>query len=382
MNTNNSTAKLNRNKYLAAEGILLLCAIYLPMSLSGNVAVDRIASLVSLMCFVLLFMGAKRVSHVFPAIAIYFILFLSTMTHTIGSVVLALFTAVSLGANELVLSRGKIWRLLGLFAILPVAFGISYVLTRSVALSSLAAVPFILFSLLGIAIKRKMNRKDGIVLLCCGVIGLFAIALAAVSLVGKLSFADLQAAYADTRNSFIDYVTGLTVDMNGEAVSIFTDVALARELMISMSNALPAIVIIAIIIFSFFLYNYQSSMLEKFGAFEYITEDIMEIKISGAAAATYLIAFVFSITTDSYGGEPFGSVVCKNIYLILTPALVYSGMVSVKQFIKKKRIRVGFLLILLIGLLAMTGYLLNILSLLGIICIFASIAKKWADRKD
>ena len=115
---------------------------------------------------------------------------------------------------------------------------------------------------------------------------------------------------------------------------------------------------------------------------EYITEDIMEIKISTAAAAVYLIAFVFSITTDSYGGEPFGSVVCKNLYMILTPALAYSGVMSAKRFIKKKRIRVGFLLILSLGLLAMTGYLFNILSLLGIICIFASNAKEWAEKND
>ena len=382
MNTNNSTAKLNRNKYLAAAGILLLCAIYLPMSLSGNVAVDRIASLVSLMCFVLLFMGAKKISHVFPAIAIYFVLFLSTMTHTIGSVVLVVFTAVSFGANELILSRDKIWRLVGLFAILPIAFGATYLLTQDLPLSSLAVVPFVLLSLLAISVKNKMNRKDGIVLLSGGVIGMCVIALAIYMLISKLSFVDIQAAYAGTRDSFINYVTGLTVDFNGETVSMFTDVALARELMISMSNALPSVLVIATIVFFFFLYNYQCSMLEKAGAVEYITKDIMEIKISAAAAAVYLIAFVLSITTDSYGGEPFGSVVCKNIYMILTPALAYSGVKSVKYFIKKKRIRIGFLLILLLGLLAMTGYLFNILSLLGIICIFAKNAKEWAEKKD
>ena len=123
-------------------------------------------------------------------------------------------------------------------------------------------------------------------------------------------------------------------------------------------------------------------MLEKFGGDEYITPEILKIYISAAAAAVYLITFIFSLTTDSYGGVPFGSVVCQNIYIILTPALAFSGFTTVRDFCKKKKMRFGLLFLVPMILLAVLGYLFTVLAAIGMICIFAKTAKAYADKKD
>ncbi len=376
-----SSSRLQTNKYLAAIGLLILSSVYLPLTMRGDMPVSNIASLVAVICFVLLFVGAKKFISVLPVAIAYFVLYAITASHVLGSIVLVLFTSVSLAANEMVLSRGKAWKIVLLYATIPVSVAVSYFMTQNIFVCILSAFPGLIFTLLGISVAKKKNRKSVIILLCGGFI-LLAIALVGVyMLLSQTDFYDLHIAYVDGRDMLMDYVLNYSVEMNGETVPLFADIPLARQLFISLSNSIPSVLIAAIIILAYFLYNYQASMLLKFGGDEYITEDILRMDISSAAAAVYLITFVFSITTDSYGNVPFGSVVCQNIYMILTPALVYSGFVSVKSFFKRKKIKIGFLLIFPLVLLATTGYLVMILSLLGIICIFARDARAWAEKK-
>lgn len=378
----NKIKSMEKNKYLAALCALLLGAVYSPLAISGKIPAYQLFSLISIIAFALLIIGAKRISGVLPVAIIYFLLYAATASHLIGSIVILVFTIASLAANELILSRGNVWKMISVFAFLPVSVVAAYFLSGTLLAMIIAAIPFILATLLWIGIKFKKNRKTVIIYLTFGLVLMALIGLACYMLALGKSFTDMREAFISSRDALMNYILSYSVEMNGETVALIGDADLARELFLSASNSLPAVIVIAFITVSYFLYGYQSSMLEKFGGIEYITEDITQIKISAAAAATYLIAFVFSITTDSYGGEPFGSVVCKNLYMILTPALVYAGFTSVRNFIIKKKIRIGFLLLLPLALIAMTGYLLMVLSLVGIICIFAASAREWAEKKD
>lgn len=377
-----SAKNVEKNKYLAAMGACLLSAVYIPLAIGGRVPVDQLSSLVAIIAFALLLIGAKKISHILPAAVLYFLLYAATASHTLGSIVILVLTAASLAANELILNRGNVWRILVMYAFLPLSLVTAYFLSGSPLTLAIAAIPYFICTLLWIGIKFKKNRKSVIILMTCGFVLMAVLMLAGYMLAYGKGFYDIREAYISARDAIADYIFSYSVELNGETIPLFDDIPLAKQIFISMSNTLPSIIIITFIIVSYFLYNYQSSMLEKFGAYEYITEEITEIKISAACAATYLIAFVFSITTDSYGGEPFGSVVCKNVYTILTPALAYSGIKSIRNFIQKKKIRVGFLLIFPLALLAMTGYIFMILSLVGIICIFGKSAKEWAEKKD
>ncbi len=375
-------SKLNMNKLLAAMGILLLGAVYLPIAISGEHEVERLSSLVTIICFVLLFVGAKKISAVIPSAIVYLLLYAMGGTHLFGSIFLVLFTSVSLAANELILNRKDPWRLALIYGMLPVSFGAAYLLTENLVISSVTAIPFVIFTLLSLCVRNKVNRKTSILVLVGGFIFIGIVAIAIYMLISGIDFSELREAYIVGRDALLDYILGFGVELNGEVIPLFTDVSLARELFVSAANSLPSVIAVALIVMSFFIYNYQASMLEKFGGHEYITEDVMEIRVSAAAAATYLIAFVLSITTDSYGNMPFGSVVCLNIYTILTPALAYAGVAAIKSFFKKRKMRIGFLLIFPLFLLAMTGYMFMVLSLLGIICIFARSAKEWSEKKD
>lgn len=371
-----------KNKYLAALGSLLLFAVYFPLVFRGGLPVDRLSSLVAIICFALLLLGAKKISHIFPALILYFLLYTATASHLLGSLTVLTLTSASLAANELILNRKNIWKTLTVYAFLPLSLALAYIFTKNVLAMIVSSIPFIICTVLFVGVKLKKNRKSVIIAMTATFVSIAIIALFGYMLISGKSAFEIRDAYISGRDALADYVCSYSVDLGGETVPLFQDAPLAKQLFVSMTNALPSIVIISLIVVSFFIYNYQASMLEKFEGFEYITEDIMEIKISTAAAAVYLLAFVFSITTDSYGNPPFGSVVCQNIYTILTPALVYSGFRTVRGFIKKKKIRLGFLLILPLVLLAMTGYMFMILSFVGIICIFAKSAKEWADKKD
>ena len=373
---------MKKNKYFAALGSALLYAVYSPLAVSGRVPVDQLSSLVSIIAFALLLLGAKRVSNILPAACLYFLLYTFSASHLLGSVVILALTVASLTANELILNRGNVWKSLTVFAFIPVSLVVAYLLSGSPIAFALAVIPYFIGTLLWLGVRFKKNRKSVIILLTFGFVIIALGGLVGYMLSTGKDFIALRNTYITARDSFADWMFSYTVPMNGENVPLFTDVPLAKQIFISMSNSLPSIIVIVFIIVSYFLYNYQSAMLEKFGGYEYITEEIKEIRISAAAAAVYLIAFVFSITTDSHGGEAFGSVVCKNIYTMLTPALVYAGACSIRNFVRKKKIRAGFLLIFPLVLLAMTGYMFMILSLVGIICIFANSAREWAEKKD
>lgn len=361
---------------------MILGALYIPLSFCGIVPADASAYLVSFVSFVLLFMSAKGFLVTLPPIILYVWLYAMTGTSTIGATVLVIFTSVSLVTNEIVMSD-RVWKILMLFVSLPFTVAAAYMITRSALMCIVIATPYIIAAVLGICIRKGMNRKDVIILLVAVMLLILIATLGAYMLINKVDFNTVKEAYASTRDAFIDYVATFSVEMNGEAVPIFGEnQALAADILVEMSNTIPAAIIIVMIVFSYFLYKFQTSMLDKFGGHKFITQEILKMDISAACAATYLIAFIFSFTTDSYGAYPLGAVVCQNIYTVLTPALAYAAVRSVRDFLKKKKLRIGFLLIIPAALLAVLGYLSMALSLIGILCIFGKAARAWADKKE
>ena len=378
----NMTEKLSKNKYYAALASLLLGAVYVPLAIGGGIPIDRVSSLIAIISFALLLVGASKISDILPFAILYFLIYAVTASHLIGSVVILIIAEIGLGANEIILSSSNPRRLASVYAFLPISVMAAYFLTGSTVAIVAVVIPFAFMTALGFCVIAKKNRKDVILILTVVAMGIVAALAIGYMLFTKTSPEQLKSAYVGERDAIINYLCSYSVDMGGEIIPLFMDTSYAADIMISTLNLLPSIVVISFIAVSFFLYGYQVSVLRKLGKLEYVTEEILDIDISGTAAAVYLIAFVLSITTDSYGNLPFGSVVCQNLYTILTPALAYAGVKSVKSFIQKKRIRIGFLLMIPIVLLAMTGYMFMILSLVGIICIFARNAKAWAEKKD
>ncbi len=374
--------RLKTIKYFAAIALMILAALYIPLSLSGLIPAEMPAYLVSFISFVLLFMSAKRFLAALPPIILYVWLYALTGSVIFGSIALVVFTSVSLVANEIIMSD-KAWKTVLIFVSLPFTVAAAYFMTRSVAMCVAIATPYIIAAILGICIKKKMNRKDVIILLVAAMLFILIATLGAYMLINNVGFNAVKEAYVSARDTFINYVSTFAVEMNGEIIPIFGEnQALAADILVEMSNTIPAAIIIVMIVLSYFLYKFQTSMLDKFGGYEFITQEILKIDISAACAATYLIAFIFSFTTDSYGAYPFGAVVCQNIYTVLTPALAYAAVRTVRDFLKKKKLRIGFLLIIPMALLAVLGYLSMALSLIGIICIFGKRARSWADKKE
>ena len=201
------------NKYLAALGLLILSSIYIPSALDGKLPVHQLAPLVSLICFVLLFMSAKKMRNVLPALVVYLYLYAVVGDSALGSIAILIYTAVSLASNEIILS-GKKWKSILLYASLPISLALAYVFSKSVILCISVTLPYILFALLGICVKKKMNRKSVIIILSSALL-LFAFAmLGACMLIYSVSFEQLKDGYASIRDELISYVANFTLELN------------------------------------------------------------------------------------------------------------------------------------------------------------------------
>ncbi len=374
--------KTQLNKYLSALGLLILSSIYIPLAADGTLPVANFASIVSIICFVLLFVGGKKISRVFPAAIVFFILYAFSGSATAGSIFVAAFTSVSLAANELASPEAKAWQRALLYTSLPIAALVAYFVSKNIYVTIASLLPCVLFTALGLCARKKVNRKRGIIILTAILLGFATALVGAYMLISKTDIYGLRDVYISARDGVINHITNLGAEVNGEYLPLFEDIPLAQELLVSATNILPAMAIVMLILISYFLYNYQMSMMARFYGDEYLSDSVMKMDMSAASAAVCLLAFIFSFTTDSHGDAPFGSMVCQNIYIILTPALVYAGFTSAKSFFKKKNIRLGLFVWLVMGLLAMSGLLFMILAFIGILCIFGSRARAWAESKD
>ena len=131
---------------------------------------------------------------------------------------------------------------------------------------------------------------------------------------------------------------------------------------------------------AFVMQLYIFSALKKEKRIEFLISDATDMEVSGLCAGIYLTTFVLSFTTNSEGNIMLGSIIMQNIYLALTPALVYVAVSGINSFFRKRRMRPGFLLAIPAIFLLRYGLLSVVLAFLGVMIIIIAKAKKYADE--
>ncbi len=99
----------------------------------------------------------------------------------------------------------------------------------------------------------------------------------------------------------------------------------ARLYAIAVYGQLPAFAIIVINIVSFISYHLSVSLLEASGQKKYINRKSLAFKMSFSSVLVFIIAYFVMLAT-SYSGNDTVSLVAENIYMILLPGLVFTGI--------------------------------------------------------
>lgn len=365
-------------KIYSAYALLILCGIYLAALICGSVPLDMFSPLISFIAFFILVTSVKKwTSIIFPA-AVYFLAATVTMSIDASSAFICIYTATVMG-SYIVSTKSKWHIILTVSAPAVMSYAISLTLTRDpiISLSALVAYPVLLS--LGICTRRCVNRKNSIIYtsVCC-VISLIVVSAAIMHRYG-ISIYGLSDAIENAKNSIATYMSEYTVEIGAESMNIFKSAEYIREYLDSIVNILPGTLIALIVILIFSLQSTLFSTLKKEGLIEYMTGDVTEMDISLSCAVIYMITFILSFTTNSEGNLMLGSVAAQNIYLTLTPALIYVAIKSINSFFAKRRIRPTFLLIIPAVLLLTYGILSVALSFIGATVIIAARAKKYAD---
>lgn len=365
-------------KIYSAYALLILCGVYLAALIYGSVPLDMFSPLISFIAFFILVTSVKRwTSIIFPA-AVYFLAAAATMSIDASSAFICIYTAVVIGAY-VVSTRDKWLIIFTVSAPAVLSYVISLAITRDPIISLAALTPYPVLLSLGTCTKKCINRKNSIIYTSAAcVISLIAVSAALMHRY-NIPIYGLSSAIENAKSAIATYMSEYTVDIGGESMNIFKSAEYIREYLDGIVNILPGTVIALIVILTFSLQSTLFSSLKKEGLIEYMTGDVTEMEISLSCAVIYIITFILSFTTNSEGNMMLGSAVAQNIYLTLTPALIYVAVKSINNFFAKRRIRPTFLLIIPAVLLLTYGILTVTLSFIGATVIIAARAKKYAD---
>lgn len=366
-------------KIFTSLGLTLLCGIYTSALIFGNLPMDTISSLVTIISFIMLVLSTKKWTHMIWAGAVYLLTFAFTSSVTVAAASVLMISTVISGAYVLTVGSGFY---IGIYlATVPASYLISLVLTRDyiISLASLACYPVAIC--LGLCTRKMQNRKPALIATAFSLAASSVLMAGIVMIKNSIGLESIKPSIEWVKDSIVKYMSEYKVMTPEGEVNLFKEAEFIHEYIDGLVNIIPGTLIVIFIALAFGLEYTLFSMLKKDMLIEYMTSEVTNIEISGLCAGVYLVAFVLSFTTNSEGNVMLGSVIMQNIYLALSPALVYVAYKSITGFFEKRRMRPGILIAIPALLLVMYGLLSVALCFLGATSIIVASAKKYADKK-
>lgn len=259
-------------------------------------------------------------------------------------------------------------------------------------------IPYVIGLLMGLMTKKKCSASEVIATASAIIVAVICITMSVAMTVSGISLsalADLlrtrlilaiESLFNEAYPQFIANMTAVGYD-TAFANSIFNEIiGEVAPTVITIVNMLPGIIIFAITVLIFISRNTQMSLLENQGYTEYVTPDTMLLNMSIISAVVFIVAAVFSVSTDAAGIPDIVSVVSTNVMLITMPGLIYTGVIStiacLINLLKRKRL---FSVILIVGLAviliyAMLPYILQIIAFVGALFIIVRSSKEFAAK--
>ncbi len=399
MNLQNPTATENptptplcpipRKGFTPASGIILALLLTLSLALCGvtigamrtfSPLEVKIAEYASIVIGVLLLVHLWRVCRaargIVPVLAVAAFLFYGmTNSYMQAGLVIALVFAVAEGSVMVaLLPRDK----LALLPLIPIiAYAIAAAVSRDLVGSVAVLVPIPAAITLAVCTRNSAAREDGLTrvgVICATTLalGLSVGAMLALSLyrhLGSLDIATLLAYLDELREVYILQITSYELPEGAtEAMKALLSRENAENMVNSIINILPAILVVTMLILATMTQLIQHAALIAFGHKESLTDRTRAFGISLIACIVFVAAYFVAVFSSSDASTLAGTV-AENMCIILLPGLALAGLIRIISGLNRKGARgmgcMFYLVLLIPCLLFIAPALLAFVEVIG-----------------
>lgn len=365
--------------------VVLLSALTVSAVFMGSGASVPLALAVIVFSGILLFGFIKSLTSVFIFAIPVFLTWLYSGNIVLSALVCSMVMAVGVSAF-LIKTVGWKWLIFSA----PLIYLIALLLCRNPieALLSLSFLPAAV--VLGISISGDTGRVTVIcrVSVALALTGAVALAAYLLSLNGSLSFDSISASVDNMFDKMVGYYTSqyaqyaeryqsMGIDPLTQAVSPDD----ARHYTIAVFGLLPALTIIGINVISFVSYQITVSLFAGSGQDKYVTRKSLSFSMSWVSATVYLIAYLVMFIA-SYSNAPTVTLISENIYLMLLPGLVFTGVLVLLGKSEAGRRHTFWLTVVIILAFASPNLALSLAAFIGAAAIIRiNLAKRFPPRE-
>lgn len=155
----------------------------------------------------------------------------------------------------------------------------------------------------------------------------------------------------------------------------------ARNYTIAVFGLLPALTLIGINCIAFISYQIVVSLFATSGQTKYITRKSLSFSMSWVSAAVYLIAYLVMFIA-SYSNSDTLTLVSENIYLMLLPGLVFTGVLVLLGKSERGRRHTFWLIAVIILAFTSPNLALSLVAFIGAMTIIRiNLAKHFPPRE-
>ncbi len=368
---NTVTPKMKPLAIVILSLTVIICAAYLGSGFSNLLGIAVLAvSLLTMLSF------ARSLFSLIVTALSMFLIWSYTGNFYFAVMFCAAVTAIGAGAFLLKLTK---WQFLIFLA--PLSYLTAWLLGGSLFSSALSLAVFPAIAVMAFATDGKLARINVIcrvsvtLVLTSGIALLIYVALSAKtfdlgvikSAADKLFDAILghyTEEYAKLADRFAEYAgAGATLPTAADA----------RIYAAEIFGIIPAIAIITVNVLSFLAYHLEISLLDVSGQKKYLTPRTLSFSMSFVSALTFIVAYFASLLA-SYARDDTIALIAENIYLILLPGFVFTGILVLLGKRVGGRRHIFWLAAIIVLFFVSTGIALGIAAFIGCsVIIFSTI---------
>lgn len=380
----NPLYKENTSDTLPAIIKLLLClslicsSALIPIFLGAYTAAFTLSLIVCVLSAAIVIVSAKKVSHS----VIFIIAFVFSVMYFASPVIPAIVigTVISIGAGSALLCSTKGADALCYIIAFPLAYGISFLATEDLILSSASFI--LLLPTLSMGLSAKLGGGRTLSLSLCALSEALLIfggfTLWVFNMYGTVSLDAFDKASTEMVNGFVYYTELAFRTMSPDSVTNAMRSEI-KEISAMTVNILPGAIGCACVIAAFLSHSVHMGLLSAYGIERYVTRKAITLTVSMEAALIFGLAYLLTFATDSSNKTSFAATVALNICLILAPCLIHVGIGILLSLPKKLGI-FGLILwaVILVVLMNIQSSPLTIIALIGAVAVIITGIDKWA----
>ncbi|MBE6547467.1 MAG: DUF2232 domain-containing protein [Ruminococcaceae bacterium] len=321
----------------------------------------------------------KQFKYTFSYVLIFFLLYSATSTPIIPAAFFAVMFIFTLG-GYISSCCGK--RSYALLILLPIVSYLgAYMLTGDWMFSLVSVIPYPAVIAQGV-LHKKNSERTAIVATSTFLLLAFSVGFVALMLWrgGKLSYTEIKASVDGARVALSNHLQNLSVEVQGQAQPIF-EAQYIDELITSTFNMLPGLIIMLSLVAVYLLHSLQIALYKRTELDIYVTAKNTKITMSIYAACIFILAYIFSLTTDTAGKPDLVSSVANNLYIIFVPGLFLVGLDGIGAMLKKlKGLGLFLILLLVIAIFMLSSFILLIVAAIGAFYIIIKSVDEWAKK--